>query len=204
MNVSYKVREWLQRAFTEQADCINESYFFDRLANEFYSVFITDYFLTDPNSTDDFQNSPYSKEELAMLSARIDRQESNDPSIIVVPRLTIEERKEMMQSFLDEHHVHDTTIRNLVDAENGRTNLDFNKLLSAELKDQWQVFKWDFAQDKIERFSNLQNINLEAVTLWTDKKMTTWTLDVNEKPEDLNRDTNQEVISIVKPWWKFW
>lgn len=203
MNISYKVREWLQRAFTEQADRINENYFFDRFAGEFYSVFFTDYFLTDPNSTEDYPNSPYSKEELEILSERIDRQESNDPSILVVPRLTIEERKEMMQAFLDEHHLHDTGLQNLVDTENGRTNLDFNNLLSSLLKDKWQAFKWDFVQSKIESFCNFQNINLETVTLWTDKKMTTMVLTVNEKTKDLI-ETQEQAVTIRKPWWKFW
>jgi hypothetical protein len=67
---------------------MNESYFYDRLAEQFYSVVITDYFLTDPNSADGFPNSPYSRRELAFLSERIDRQESNDTSIVVVRRLT--------------------------------------------------------------------------------------------------------------------
>ena len=87
MKASNKVREWLQTAFTEQVDLINESYYFDRIAKEFYSVFITDYFLTDQNSTEDYPNSPYSTDELVVLSARIDRQENNDASIVV--RLTI-------------------------------------------------------------------------------------------------------------------
>jgi uncharacterized membrane protein len=204
MNISYTVREWLQRAFTEQADRINESYFYDRPAGEFYSVFITDYFLTDPNSAEDFPNSPYSKDELAVLSARIERQEGNDPSIVVVPRLTIEERKEMMQAFLNEQRLHDDELQSLADAENGRTNLDFNSLLSQEEREKWQAFKWDYIQDKIDSFCNLQNINLEDVRLWKDDKMTTVTLDLNEKPKDLHDTVNQEIAVTKKPWWKFW
>jgi hypothetical protein len=203
MSISYPIREWLQRAFTEQPGRINEVYFFDRLANEFYSVFITDYFLTYPNSTEDFPNSPYSKNELAVLTERINRQESNDPSVIVVPRLTIKERKEMMQIFLDEQHFHDPPLQNLVETENGRTNLDFGSLLSAEAGEKWEVSKWEFIQTKIESFCNLQNINLETVTLWTDEKITTIALDVNGKSKGLNEKANQSVV-ITKPWWKFW
>jgi len=204
MNISYKVREWLQRAFTEQADRINESYFYDKNAREFYSVFITDYFLTDPNSVEDYPNSPYSKDELAVLSERVNRQESNDPSIIVVPRLTVEERKDMMQAFQNEQHLHDTALQNLADAEDGRTNLDFNNSLSQEVSDQWQAFKWNYVQDKAERFCNLQNINLENVTVWKDEKMTTMTLDVTEKCQELIETANQEITVATKPWWKFW
>lgn len=45
--------------FHEQVDRINGIYFFDRRDNEFYSVFITDYFLADPDATNDFPDSPY-------------------------------------------------------------------------------------------------------------------------------------------------
>ena len=204
MNISYKVQEWLQRAFTEQADRINESYLYDRLTSEFYSVFITDYFLTDSSSAEDFLNSPYSKDELLILSERIDRQETKDPSIIVVPRLTVEERKEMMQAFLNEQHLHDTTLQNLVDAEDGRTNLDFNNSLPQEAGEKWRAFKWEYVQDKAERFCNLQTIDLDNVTLWKDEKMTTMTLGVNEKSKDLNDIVNQDITAPAKPWWKFW
>lgn len=204
MNISYKVREWLQRALTEQADRINESYFYDRLACEFYSVFITDYFLTDPSSDEDFPNSPYSKDELAVLSERIDRQERNDPSIVVVPRLTVEERKAMMQAFLKEQHIHDTALQNLANAEDGRTNLDFNNSLSQELSEKWQAFKWNYVQDITEKFCNLQNIILENVTLWKDEKLTTLALDIKEKSRYLIDTTNQEIVVTTKPWWKFW
>lgn len=204
MNISYKVREWLQTAFTEQADRINESYYYDRLANEFYSVFITDYWLTDPSSNDDFPNSPYSKSELSVLSARIERQERNDPSIIIVPRLTVEERKEMMHAFLSEQRFYDTSLQNLANNENGRTNLDFNSLLSQEASDQWQAFKWDYVQNKVESFCNLQNIDLENVTLWKDDKMTSMAFDLNEKAKELNDIQNQMMALTTKPWWKFW
>ena len=114
MSVSHQIQDWLQTAFIEQADSFNETYFFDRRVNEFYSVFITDYFLTDPQSTDTYSNLPYSADELATLSERIDRQERNAPSILLIPRLTAEERREMMQRFLDEQNLqHDTTLQGI-------------------------------------------------------------------------------------------
>ncbi len=196
MSVSNQVREWLHIALTEQVDRINESYFFDRQDSEFYSVFITDYFLTDPNSANDFPNSPYSKDEIAILSARMDRQENNDPSIVIIPRLTVEERKEMLQTFLDQHLECETRLLNVVDIENGRTNLDFDNLLPTDLKEKWQEFKWHFIQSKVDSFSNLYNIDLETVSLWTDKKMTTMNLDL--------KDTEEQEVVVKKPWWKFW
>lgn len=197
MSVPYQIRDWLQTAFIEQVDSLNETYFFDRRVNEFYSVFITDYFLTDPQSTDTYSNSPYSADELATLSERIDRQERNDPSILLVPRLTVEERREMMQRFLDEVNLrHDTTLQGIAETENGRTRLDFNNKLTTDLNDKWQQFKREFVQSKIDTFCNLHRIDLETATLWTDKKMTTVSLDLN--------DTPRNAVVSTKPWWKFW
>jgi len=195
MNISYKTREWMHTALIEQVDRLNECYFFDRFVNEFYSVFITDYFLTDPQSPEDFSNSPYSQEQVEVLSERIKRQESNDPSIVLVPRLTIKERQEMMQLFLDRQDVQHTNLQKLEAIENGRTNLKFDNLLSTELEEKWQQFKWRFVQNKVDTFCNLHNINLETASLWTDKKMTTITLDMKDKPKQ---------AFVKKKWWKFW
>jgi hypothetical protein len=45
MRVPHKISEWLELAFTEQVDRINEMYFWDGRDNEFYFCFITDYLL---------------------------------------------------------------------------------------------------------------------------------------------------------------
>jgi hypothetical protein len=111
MDISYKTREWLQIAFIEQINRLNECYFFDRFVNEFYSVFITDYFLIDPKSSEELSSSPYTQEQLKVLSERIKRQMINDPSIALVPRLTIKERQEMMQLFLDQQGIQDIKLR---------------------------------------------------------------------------------------------
>jgi hypothetical protein len=197
MSVPYQIRDWLQMAFTEQVDRLNETFLFDRRVNEFYSVFITDYFLTDPETSGTYANSPYSPEELAVLKERMDRQERNDPSILFIPRLSIEERQEMLQQFLDAQGIQDTTLQNIVSAENGRTNLDFDNQLTTELNGKWKQSKRAFVQSKIDTFCNLTGIDLETATLWTDKKMTSITL------FDLN-DTPKKDLSSTKPWWKFW
>ena len=197
MSVPYQVRDWLQMAFTEHVDRLNEAFLFDRRVNEFYSVFITDYFLTDPKASNTYTNSPYSPEELAVLIERMERQERNDPSILFIPRLTIEERQEMWQQFLDAQSLQDTTLQNIVTAENGRTNLDFGNQLTTELNEKWKQSKRVFVQTKIDTFCNLNGIDLETVTLWTDKKMTSLTLfDLNDKP--------RKEFTSTKPWWKFW
>ncbi|MHA4808901.1 UPF0158 family protein [Flavitalea flava] len=198
MNSLNEIKSWLQIAFAEPVDRINESYYFDSRNGEFYSVFITDYFLTDKNSTEVYSNSPYSKEELDSLSERIDRQEDNSNFILSIPRLTIEERKEVMQTFLGSHtYSNNSELLKIIDAENGRTNLDFNGMLSPEESISWQEFKYDFIQTKIDLFFNLHNIDWETCTLWTDKKMLKMTLDVR-KPNGIDNKPAK------KSWWKFW
>lgn len=64
-------------------------------------------------------------------------------------------------------------------------------------KGKWKQSKRAFVQSKIDTFCNLNRIDLETVTLWTDKKMTSITLfDEN--------DTAKKDVPSTKPWWKFW
>jgi hypothetical protein len=198
MSVSYSIYDWLQTAFTEPVNRINESYFFDKRDHQFYSVFITDYFLIDPHEQNDYPDSPYSTEELALLSERINRQENNVPSILDLPRLTIEERKELMQKFLDQYLPYlRESLQSLVNSEDGRTSLDFNNLLPKGTEEEWQEFKRNFIQRKIDSFCNLHSINLETATLWKDNKMTTISLNISE-PEKITQEQRG------KPWGHFW
>jgi len=198
MSDRYNKYRWLELAFTEQVDRLNESYYFDRRDNEFFSVFITDFFLTDPTSTDTYSDNPYSKTELEILAERINRLEQKDNSILNVPRLTIDERKQMMEKFLEnnDRSSNHSELQKIIDVENGRTNLDFDNLLQDESQEEWRYFKRDFIAQKIDTFCNLQNINLDTACLWADKKMTTIIFNLE--------DTKQEAPKQTKPWWKFW
>jgi uncharacterized protein UPF0158 len=198
MNTLYEIRNWLELAFAEPADRINESYYFDRRNSEFFSVFITDYFLTDPNSEDEYPNSPYFKEELAILSERIDRLEDKASFIVSIPRLTIQERKELMLLFIDKYDsLNKDELQTIIAAENGRTNLDFNAILLPEVNEDWRKFKYNYIQTRIDSFCNLNNIDLETSSLWTDQKMNSMTLNLKDTPEAENKGSK-------KTWWKFW
>jgi hypothetical protein len=199
MSDRYNKYRWLKLAFSEQVDRLNESYYFDRRDNEFFSVFITDYFLTDTSSTDRYPGNPYSAAELQNLTERIKRLELNDTSILSIPRLTVDERRQMMKAFLESHsHLQNSSdLQKVVDAENGRTNLDFDKLLDNDEREQWRQFKSNFIEQKVDTFCNLQNINLDTATLWTDKKMTSVSLGLDNKKE-------QPIVEKEKLWWKFW
>lgn len=199
MSTRHDKYEWLELAFSEQVERINESFYFDKKDNEFFSVFITDYFLTDPSSIEDYPDNPYSPKEINILAERIKRLELNDKLILSIPRLTVAERKEMMQEFiLNRSYLSDiSNLQKTVDSENGRTNLDFNSLLHSSAYEDWKKFKSKFIQQKIDKFCNLQNIDLDSASLWEDKKMTSISLDINKKKK---KQTSEQ----KKPWWKFW
>ena len=199
MSDHYDKYRWLELAFSEQVERLNEAYYFDIRDNEFFSLFITDYFLTDTSSADEYLDNPYSVAELQTLTERIKRLELNDTSILSIPRLTIDERKQMMEAYLKSHShlLNSNDLQKLIDAENGRTNLDFSNLLASEEREQWRQFKSNFMQQKVHTFCNLQNINFDTATLWTDKKMTSVSLELANKNE-------QQILEKEKPWWKFW
>jgi hypothetical protein len=190
---------WLQTAFTEHFDSINESYYYDKQNNEFFSVFITDYFLTDPNSTEQFADNSNSKAELQILRERIERVEQNHASILIIPRLTIADRKQMMHDFIAQNSdmpANEKLIQ-IIELENGRTSLNFDSQLPDLIFQDWEHFKHNFLRQRIDSFCNLQNITLETASLWTDKKMTSMSLDLNDTKSSETGNQN-------KPWWKFW
>jgi hypothetical protein len=190
MSDRYNKYRWLELAFSEQVDRLNESYYFDRRDNEFFSVFITDYFLTDSSSTEKYPDNPYSPIELDTLAERINRLELNDELILSIPRLTIDERIQMMQEFLENRSnlSQKTELQKVIDAENGRTNLDFNSLLQSSDYKDWKQFKREFIEQKVDIFCNLQKIDFDAASLWTDKKMTSISLDIDKK-DNISKST---------------
>lgn len=190
---------WLELAFSEHIDRLNESFYFDRKNKQFFSVFITDYFLTDSASKQNYPDNPYSVTELATLSERIDRLEHHDLQIVPIPRLTVDERIQMIEEFFANrpHIKNHVDLQKMVDSENGRTNLDFDNLLPNEDHEEWNQFKSSFIEQKIDRFCNLQSIDLDTTSLWTDRKMTTISFDLSDERE-------MQPIKVKKPWWKFW
>jgi hypothetical protein len=199
MSDRYNIYKWLRIAFSEQVDSINESFYFDRRDNEFFSVFVTDYFLTDPLSTETYPGNPYSAEELDILAKRIQRIEDNDAVIISIPRLTIDERRQMMQAFVGNRPdlSNKDDLQKIIEAENGRTSLNFNNLLQDNIQKEWKQFVSDFIEQKADTFCNLLNINLDTASLWTDKKMLSMSF-------DLGNNGNEQKSEPKKPWWKLW
>lgn len=191
-----QLQEWLQYAFEEPADRINECYYFDAASNEFFSIFITDYFLISGDCM--VAEMPYSPDELAILKERINRLEKRDPEILGIPRLSSEERKEIMHEFLSFSGIDDLRLNEQLEQTSGRSILNWNGLLPAQLIPEWNSYKRGIIGEKVMIFCLEEGIDLSSAKLWTDKKITTMTIDLREKQE------NDLPASRKKPWWKFW
>jgi hypothetical protein len=188
--------DWLETAFTERVGCINESFYFDAKDNQLFSIFMTDYYLTDPHLNADF-NDPYTIEEFESLVQRIDRIEKDDRSIICIPRLSIDDRKLLLKSFLNDQQLQDIAVlQRFVEEENGRTWLDFNNELDETYKVKWQAFKTHFVKPYIDRFCLLHNIELETVTMFTNEKVSSITFDLSYPVEP---ETEQEQEKVTEP-----
>jgi hypothetical protein len=201
MDTSFNIKNWLTTAFEEPVDRVNETYYFDKRHNQFFSIFITDYLLTAENPGSNIQ-SPYSDNELLLLKDRINRIEANDSSIIYLTRLTIDERKQIIKEFLEynSQSFDKEKIELLIDKETGRDYFDLSEI-SNELKSDWKVFKETKILEKAETFCNLSSIDIESASLWTDAKLTDITFDLTESK---NKTVDIEPKAEKKPWWKFW
>jgi hypothetical protein len=140
-------------------------------------------------------------EELATLFERMDRLEENASCIVSIPRLTVGERKEMMDGFLLAHSLPDEPrLKAIVAEENGRTALEFNRTLPADEYQQWCRFKPEYIAAKADIFCNLSRIDLDHASLWTDKKTTRITYNLKDRKSASGEEPNRP----KKPWWRFW
>ncbi|TWI80572.1 hypothetical protein IQ13_3251 [Lacibacter cauensis] len=201
MDTSFHIKNWLTTAFEEPVDRINETYYFDKLYNQFFSIFITDYYLLEEEPDTNIQ-SPYSDKDLQLLKDRVNRIESKDSSIVYIPRLSIDERKQIIKEFLERNpqSFDNEKSQLLIDDETGRNYFDL-KEISNGLKSEWKIFKVTKILEKAETFCNLSNIDIESASLWTDTKVTSISWDLTEPK---NKTVDKELKVEKKVWWKFW
>jgi hypothetical protein len=202
MDKSLEIRNWLERAFEEPVGRANETYYFDKKHNQFFSIFITDYFIID-EAPDTAIDSPYNTTELNLLRDRINRTEQNDSSLLYVPRLNSKERKQILNEFIEStsHGLSIEEIGLIIENETGRNDFELPPGLNEKLKPGWKLFKTEKIQEKVDTFCNLNAIDIEKVSLWTDLKVTSMSIDLTEPKSILQK---KDVIIEKKKWWKFW
>jgi uncharacterized protein UPF0158 len=84
----------------------------------------------------------------SILSERVERLEDKASFIVSIPRLTIQERKDLMHLFIDKYDsLNKDELQTIIAAENGRTDLDFNAILLPEVNEDWRRFKYNYIHE---------------------------------------------------------
>lgn len=163
--------DWLQLVFTERADCEIEAYYFDKSDNVFFSVFVPETWLGYEEARTEIYG--HSKKEYERFVLKVARLEQNDPDIIRVPQLSIEDRKTLLQDFLYEEQIQDISfLQKFVEDEDGRSALNFDNKLNTSYKAKWDAFKAKFVGAYIDNFCLNNDIQLETATIFSNEKLT--------------------------------
>lgn len=149
----------------------------------------------------------YSKQQKTTLIDRIRRIEFKDPEILSIDRISLNERKKVMQQFVD-NLTNPGLIKILqqrIYNQDYRTKFDFYFSNEADelTKQTWEDFKEAFLQQKVNSFLNLNNINIDTATLWDVEANGSITLDLTKKDEEKTGNAVEQV-EYKKTWWRFW
>lgn len=163
--------EWLQLVFTERADCEIEAYYFDKTDNVFFSVFVPETWFGYADARTEIYG--HTEEEYERFGVKVARLENNDPEIIRVPQLSIEDRKTLLQDFLYEEQIQDISfLQQIVEKEDGSSALNFDNKLNTSYKAKWDTFKAKFVGEYIDNFCLNNDIQLETATIFSNEKLT--------------------------------
>ena len=186
---------------SQSPNSLNESFYFDKINNEFFSILVTDYFMLDEN-LDVAKNTTtsYSQGNQSELVNRIKRIENKDKDIISIPRLTNKERKGLLTEFLEsiDNPKEKERIENLY-LNTERTTFDktFDIESEEDIIDGWNNFKNEILLTKAESFLNLNNIKTHSTRVWELEEEGSITI-------DLTKDDNGNPIEETRKWWEFW
>ena len=208
MKLSTQIRNWLTIGFEQPVGSINEDFYYDKKNNEFFSIVLTDQFMLDEhlNLASDVTTT-YSKQQESSLIDRIKRIELKDPEILSIDRISLDERKEVMQQFVN-NLINPDLIKILqqrIHNQDYRTKFDFYFGNEADdlTKQKWEDYKEAFLHQKVDTFLNLNNINIDTATLWDVEANGSITLDLTKKVEEKNNNVVGQA-EYKKPWWRFW
>ena len=133
--------------------------------------------------------------------------QQNDPEIISIDRISLEERKSLMQNFVDTLHKPELIkiLQQRIHNQDYRTKFDFYFGDEADelTKQKWEQTKETFLHQKVDTFLNLNNINIDTATLWDVEANGSITLDLTKNNEAANNEV-VERVEYKKSWWRFW
>ena len=208
MTPSTHILNWLTIGFEQPTGSLTENFYYDKRDREFFSIMAVDYFMLDEEmNVASNVTTNYSKNQENSLVDRMKRIELNDPSIISIPRVSLDERKNFMQQFVDSLSDQKliTILNQRIQNQDYRTKFDFYFGNEADelTKQKWEEAKSNFLHQQVDTFLNLNNINVDNSTLWIVDSEGSISMDLTEdkKPEPLPIINE---LQIKKPWWKFW
>ncbi len=208
MTPSTQILNWLTIGFEQSTGSLTENLYYDKRDREFFSIMAVDYFMLDEQmNVASNVTTNYSKTQENSLVDRMKRIENNDPSIISIPRVSLDERKNIMQQFVDTLSDQKliAILNQRIQNQDYRTKFDFYFGSEADelTKQKWEEAKSNFLHQQVDTFLNLNNINVDNSTLWIVDSEGSISMDLTEdkKPEPLPIINE---LQIKKPWWKFW
>jgi len=165
------IYNWLSLAYSEPFNSLTESFYYDKRDKEFYSIHLADFFLLNEDLTLNEQiDSSYSIQTQKLIADRILRQENNDADIIAIPRLPVENRKSIMRDFIV--NISDTKLLAILQQrilnQDGTQRFDFylGEEATAEIKNDWEEFKYSQLIPHINQFLRENHIDIKASKLW--------------------------------------
>lgn len=201
MKPETQILNWLVIGISQSPNSLNESFYFDKVSNEFFSILVTDYFILDEN-LDVAKNATtsYSNSNQSELVKRIKRIENEDKHIIPVPRLTNKERKDLLTQFLrsiDNQKEKERIEQLYLNTERTIFDKKFDIESEQEIVEEWNNFKYETLLSKAESFINLNNINVHSARIWDLEDEGIITIDLTKNDEG-------NVIQEKRKWWEFW
>lgn len=203
-----QIRNWLTIGIEQPVGSMNEDFYYDKKNNQFFSIVLTDQFMLDKNlNLANDVTTTYTKNQENSIIDRLRRIELNDPTIVSIERISLDERKFFMQQFVDNLNNNDLTkiLQQRIYNQDYSTKFDFYFGNEADevTRQNWEQQKNFFLQEKVDTFLNLNNINIDTVTLWDVEANGSITLHLT-KNDEANNDAIEDTIEKKKPWWKFW
>lgn len=207
MTTENQILNWLMIGISQSPFSLNEVFYLDKNNNEFFSILVTDYFMLDENlEVAKNTTTSYSNQNENSIVNRIQRIENDDKEIIEIPRLSYNERKELLIEFLDS--INDDTekeritslyISNESDTPDVRNLFNRRFEIESDKKtvEKWNTLKNEILLTKAESFVNLNNIDLSNIKIWEIEEQ--GNIDI-----DLTKDDKGRLLKQNNKWWEFW
>ena len=198
-----QILNWLMIGISQSPNSLNESFYFDKKEEKFFSILVTDYFMLDENlDVARDTTTTYSQESQDQLVSLIKRIDKNDRDILCIPRLTHNERRKILSDFshnLDNEQESEKIESLYLNTTNELTYFDktFEVESLPEIVIDWNNFKDRILLSKAESFLNLNAINLTKTSIMDFGSEGNITINLKE-------DGEGNEIRNKKKWWEFW